>query len=176
MFFFHTNFCRQHFVPAAAPPQQPAAPTALQQAQAFLQQNVQQDVASTQQNTGLGALPQGQTAASTVDTQQAANIPPPPQAAPTQQPHPNLFQEAVIQHATAVVTGCGALQGPASNQPALQQSRFGAFSTLSSSDSSTTTGSSSSSGDSASSVGGANVPAGPSFKSLGPHPNVPFDV
>ena len=87
-----------------------------------------------------------------------------------QQSHPNLFQEAVLQHA-ASVTATQNPQGPGSDQ----QSRFAALHTLNSSDSSTTSGNSGSSSGSGSSVM-ANIPARPTYQSIGPHANIPFDL
>ena len=93
-----------------------------------------------------------------------------------QQAHPNLFQQAVLEHAASVASRPQTLQGAPSNQLTIQHSHLAALQSLSSSDSSTSGGSSSSSGESSTSTTGTNIPPQPTFQSMGPHMNIPFDL
>ena len=91
-------------------------------------------------------------------------------------PHPNLFQEALTEHAASVAANASRQIQPGPSHAAIWQSGFGALHTLSSSQSSTTSGSSSSSGGSGSSVSSTDVPIRPTYQSMGPHPNIAFDL
>ena len=94
------------------------------------------------------------------------------------QPHPNLFQDAVLEHAAAAIAATIPATVPqtASRQSTVDRAQFSALHTLSSSESSTASGSSGSSGDSQASLSASNPPAHPVYQSMGPHLNIPFDL
>ena len=153
---------------AVAPHQQPVAPVPLQQAGTALQPNVQPAqpvnvLAGTGTVQNVPMQPQGQPpVASGIHAQRP--------------PHPNLFQEALIEHAASAAASASRQIQPGPSHAAIGQSGFGALHTLSSSKSSTTSGSSSSSGGSGSSVSSTDVPIRPTYQSMGPHPNIAFDL
>ena len=93
-----------------------------------------------------------------------------------QDSHPNLFQQAIIEHAAKTALASQQIQPGPSTQVTSGSSPFGALHMLSSSESSTSSGSSSSSGGSAASVCATNIPSRPMYQSLGPHLNMPFDL
>ena len=168
------SFYRQSFVPAVPAIQQLVATGAVQQPAVLLPHNLHANIQAPQHVPVFGSP----------ESVQVVTTQPQPQyiqadfqaralQVTAQQPNPNLFQQAIQDHGTAT-----ALSGDQQVQvvPPSQQSRFAALHNLSSSESSTTSGSSSSSGGSTSSVSGSNLPYRPTYQSMGPHVNIPFDV
>ena len=155
--------------------QQPSVHVA--QAQVLPPQSIQQNLATpiqpsvgqfgAQQSTlgagaGPGAVPQ---------SGQQAFI---QMAVPTELSHPNYFQQALLEQATASATAAQASHSTGSGARNTEHMPFSSLHTLTSSDSSTSDTSSSSSG-SQSSVSSSNL-ARPTFQSMGPHQNMAFDL
>ena len=91
------------------------------------------------------------------------------------QTHPNYFQEAIAEQAAAVATAAQRNQARRSDDANIPQFPFPGLDNFSSSDPSTASCSSSGSSGSHSSVSGVNL-ARPTFQSMGPHVNIPFDL